>query len=219
MLLTLLGFIGSARIIAAPFTINFSGPVTSFSDSAKELFGTDELGTPLTLSFTYDGSLPPAQVLPNSDVYFAPFGSSEASASLGDFNFHGPAYFYMAVDFGVRERIEGKNTFGDFLSISMGDTVGTSMHAQLIFPLGTLTHSTVIPDVAPSWTFLAIDRLDPDPARDFGFAQSTSEVGPDILSPVPEPTTYGLMGSLALLCIVVGRKLKRRSDGAKLCGA
>jgi len=204
LLLTFVGLIAPGWIIAAQVTVTASGPITSMYGPTDELFGPVDFGMPISISFTYDdSSLAVYSPGPNTRQYF---GSATTSASFGDYSFQGPTNLLMTINLALRTRILGVDVFGDWVGFSLNGG-GNSSHGQMIFPVGTLSETAFIPEVAPSWISLSQTGITPEEV--LGIVRWDGEVGPGIaIPPAPEPATYGLFASLVLVGVAAVRRRK-----------
>ena len=198
-------------------TFSASGPATfigriTIGDSEattpmSELYG-GVLGSTLKVSFTWNSNtLPTPQGDPNVTNYFPAATTFSAKASFGDMSFEGLGNLYLSLKspFGIDENLRG-----DYAFLAASNTPYFSepkptvmFYAQLLYPAGSFKGGATLPDVPPYYANLAIAVG----GQTYDLVESYNPHG---FAPVPEPATYGILGSVALIGLAVRRGFRNR---------
>lgn len=219
-LVLLVSLLVTGRSQAALVTTTASGPATQiYGAGASTLFPSGSFGSLMQLSFTYDNAMLPTQLQPpHAEYYIPPANTVTATASFGGYTFSAPVHFQLHLEHDFNFGINDRTIVGDTAIFFAGNAPFGIMDppvyftAYLMFPSGTFTDgSAVLPDKAPSWTYLTLEVADENTA-----AGAVSLGVPGIgISPVPEPTTYGLFGALALVGLASWQLRRARMTGVQ----
>jgi len=189
-----------------------SAPITALDGNAPHLFDASvQLGTPLSLTFTYPLDLPLLNPLENSPIYYGSGGGIRATAGAGDMFFE---LSNVRLELGSPVSItlsDGTTGTGDWLFLYATSSPNAlsrfGFSAVLAYPNGTFPNfDPALPP--PNFAFGELDLFVNEP----GEYQTASAIIHNFrLTGVPESGTVGLFAGLLLAVAVLARTRRRAS--------
>jgi hypothetical protein len=175
----------------------------SFREGGELLIvGDVPTGTPLRLSFAFDGAQPSVGSTPDSRQFTFADPSTRAVLSIGEASWTMSSAVQLNLFAGRSAVIGDREIFGDIVSLSASTGPDTSdsfylvMSATFVYPAGTLNMTNPVfefPSVRPLAIDLASIVHESDAHSALLRAVDYGDGSPPI-SAVPEPHVYGILG-------------------------
>lgn len=189
---------------AVIFTVNVSGPVDEISGPSPNRLTGLNIGDSLNFTFKYPSDLSLTASTPGWELYAAPDGTAISTLQVGPIDRE-----FTHLDLNLYHGIQ--NTFNHrpqvvdmaWLFAFNDESPIDSISAMLFFPEGSLTGDPVLPSLTPLITFLTYTDYG---ATENDYAKAHAQVVQ--LSPVPEASTFGIMGALGLACLATVRRVR-----------
>lgn len=196
---------------------DISGPATLLYDSPSHALGSLKLGDLLAATFVYDtDDLRVAGFSPEYRTYVS--DHAQISATIDEVRYDFTRFELIVQEKGVWGFYDGTYVVADSMELRAISVNGAvNFDAALLWPEGTLSRFDVVaPPVDPALVHITWAAGDSDGGTGSAFSMThfeelSSPPPPPVISPVPEPATFGWAG----VALLAGSVAKRRWRAAR----